>query len=251
MLELQLRHQLDFPRRMAIKNQPVPFRFVLPVAQLLICLMLLWPVREFLFVGAAQSVQAYSSSPPAFRIMPDPRISTIVVPPTTIEQRAKADALIRLLEKRKLTPLVLDFPVLLAQLPYIISSPSRREWVPKGMFTDIWRAISWPFAGIFFWWLLGRGFEALFAGMRSVVRPRITWSETMFAGIMIVVGLLTLAGILTSTPDDRRDLQFMAWIAGGILWGILATVVVASRLMQRRIQREAITAQPTAGSNPI
>lgn len=105
------------------------------------------------------------------------------------------------------------------------------------MFTDIWRALSWPFAGMFFWWLFGRGIEALFAAKQSVVRPRITWAETSFAGIMFVVGLVTLAGILTNTPDDRRDLQFMAWIAGGLLWGVLATTIIAARLLQPRIQK--------------
>lgn len=226
---------------MAIKNQTFPFRFVLLVAQLLVCLMLLWPVRAFLLVGAAQSIHAYSGSAPDLVIVPDSRISVIVVPPTSIEQRTRSSAF----EKGKLAPLVLDFPVLLAQLPYIILSPTKREWVPKGMFPDIWRAVSWPFAGIFFWWLFGRGVEALFAIRQSVLRPRINWAETVFAGTLFIVGLVTLAGILTSTPDDRHDLQFMALIAGGILWGVLASTTITARFLQRRLQKRVAAAELT------
>jgi hypothetical protein len=196
-------------------HRAFPFRFALPVAQLFVCLMLLWPVRDFLVMSASKNLY-------------------IANPPSTVEEQARADALIRLFERRKLAPLVLDFPVLLAQVPYILVTPTKREWVPQGMFTDVWRALSWPFAGMFFWWVLGRGVEALFAVRRSVVQPRITWAETSFAGIMFVVGLLTLVGILTSTPDDRRDMQFIAWITGGVLWGILSTVIIASWF---RIQR--------------
>jgi membrane associated rhomboid family serine protease len=103
---------------------------------------------------------------------------------------------------------------------------------------------------MFFWWLLGRGIEALFAAKQSVMRPCITWAETIFAGILFIVGLVTLAGMLTSTPDDRRDLQFIALIAGGLLWGVLATATIAARLQQRRIQKLPTTPQPTVGPIP-
>jgi len=233
---------------MDIQYRGIPFRFVLPVVQLLVCLMLLWPVRAFLLVGVAQSIHSYFGSAPEFRVTSDLKGSNVVVPPATVEEQTRADALIKLLDRRKLAPLTLDFPVLIAQLPYVLMSPTRREWVPKGMFPDIWRAVSWPFAGIFFWWLLGRSVEALFAARQSVVRPHINWAETTFAGILFIVGLVALAGILTSTPDDRRDLQFMAWVAGGLLWGILASATIAARFMQRRIQKQATATQPTVDS---
>ena len=225
-----------------------PFRFVLPVVQLLVCLVLLWPVRVFLAVGVAQSIHSYFGSARELKVTSDFRGSNVVVPLATIEEQTRADALIKLFDRRKLAPLTVDFPVLIAQLPYMLVSPTRREWVPKGMFPAIWRAVSWPFAGIFFWWLLGRSVEALFAARKSVVRPHINWAETIFAGILFIVGLATLAGILTSTPDDRRDLQFIAWVAGGLLWGILASATIAARFMQRRIQKQAAAAQPAMDS---
>jgi len=44
-------------------------------------------------------------------------------------------------------------------------------------------------------------------------------------------------GIITSTPDDRRDLQFLALVAGGLLWGILATFTITARIFQWRIRK--------------
>jgi len=105
------------------------------------------------------------------------------------------------------------------------------------MFPDVWRALSWPFAGMFFWWYFGRSVEALSAARRSVECPRISLIEAMFALILSVVGFVGLINILTSTPDDRHDFQFLALIAGAILWGILATTTITARFMQWRISK--------------
>lgn len=229
------------------KRRAFPFRFVLPIAQLSVCLVLLWPMRAVLLSGVAQSIHAYfGPAPERSPISDQDQTITIISPPsTTVEKQARVDALIRRLDERMMAPKVLDFPVLLTQFPYIVVSPTKQEWVPKGMFIDIWRSLSWPFVGMFFWWLLGRGIEALFAAKQSVVHPRITWPEIAFAGAMFVVGLLVLAMILTGTPDERRDEQLMASIAGGLLWGVLSSGIIAARLLQRRIQREATAARLT------
>src|SRR3954464_12278990 len=136
-------------------------------------------------------------------------------------------------------PLLLNFPVLIAQVPYILVNSPKREWVPKGMFPETWRALSWPFFGTVFWWLSGRGIEGLRAARRSIVHPRISVVETVVAAILACTGLVSLVGILTSTPDDRKDVQFLILVAGGILWGILATATIASRILQRRILKRS------------
>jgi hypothetical protein len=132
---------------------------------------------------------------------------------------------------------LLDFPVAVAQVPYILANPRKREWTPRGMLPEIWRAISWPFAGALFWWCAGRGIEALLAARRSVVYPRLALVETVFAAVLFCIGVAMLVGIITSTPDDRRDLQFLALVAGGLLWGVLATFTVTARIFQWRIHK--------------
>jgi hypothetical protein len=56
---------------------------------------------------------------------------------------------------------------------------------------------------------------------RQWLAPRITISETIFAGLMFAMGVVTLVAILTSTPDDRLDIYFLGVLAGGLLWGVL------------------------------
>ena len=102
-------------------------------------------------------------------------------------------------------PVLLNFPVVLAELPYILASPSKREWTPRGMLPEEWRALTWPFAGILFWWCAGRGMEALQATRRSVVSPRLTWVETALAIVLLLVGVGTGVGIATSTPYAVSD----------------------------------------------
>ena len=115
----------------------------------------------------------------------------------------------------------------------------------------VWRALSWPFAGTIFWWLSGRGVEALRVVRRSVVHPRMNMTETVWATILFCFGVISLVGILTSTPADRDDIQFMALLAGGRLWGILGAVTIWTRFLQRRILKaeasEQLRSKPSPG----
>ncbi|MBI3478272.1 MAG: hypothetical protein HY010_21285 [Acidobacteria bacterium] len=133
---------------------------------------------------------------------------------------------------RMRVPVVLNFPVVVAQLPYLLIR--RREWLPQGMLLGAWRALTWPLAGLIFWWLAGRGIDALLASFRSTVRPRLNWMEVTWASILLLVGAMTLVGILTTTPDDRRDSDFMALLYGGLLWGVLAALTITARFRQWR-----------------
>jgi hypothetical protein len=175
-------------------------------------------------------------------VVPEPEIH-IVLPPVTPEKQRPDDVAKKVADIRTKTPLALNFPVLIVQLPYILVSPAKREWVPRGMPLDIWRALSWPFVGILFWWFLGRSVEALPTARRSLVCPRISWIETAFAVILLCTGLVALIGILTTTSDDRSDLQFMTLLAGGLLWGVLATVIITARLVQWRVAKRIAAAQ--------
>jgi hypothetical protein len=227
-----------------------PLRWVLPSVQVVVCLALLWPVRGRLLLGVAESVYSYSRPTPRSSVVPDPKGTDIVVPPVTPEKQWTDDAATKIADLRMEAPLALNFPVLVVQLPYILVSPTKREWVPKGMPPDTWRALSWPFVGILFWWFLGRSVEALRAARRSVVHPRISWIETAFAIILLGAGLVTLIGMLTTTPDDRSDLQFMTLLAGGILWAALAAVTITARFLQWRVAKRDAAAQTMTGPSP-
>jgi hypothetical protein len=217
---------------MATYFRLLPLRWTLPIFQLSVCLLALWPMRGFLIFEVLRSIESHT---PAKATSESGTITEIVLAPMTKGQQEAADKAAKVDFLRMRVPVVLNFPVVLAQLPYIVASPNKREWTPGGMLPEEWRAMTWPFAGILFWWCAGRGMEALQATRRSVVAPRLTWVETALAVVLFLVGLATLVGIATSTPDDRHDIQFLAFVAGALLWGIFGAIVVAARLLQRRI----------------
>jgi hypothetical protein len=70
--------------------------------------------------------------------------------------------------------------------------------------------------------------EALSAAFRSTLHPRIGGIEVTRAIFLVVIGIVTLIGIVTSTPDDRRDKELIALMYGGLLWGVLAALTATS-----------------------
>lgn len=224
-----------------------PFRWVLPSAQLLVCFVILWPLRDSLFFELSETVRSYAHARATGDGVAEEQRVLILPSYTLTPEEEQGRNAAKVTELRIRAPLVLNFPVLVAQLPYILVVPAKKEWVPRGMSAVTWRALSWPFAGIAFWWFAGRGIEALLAARRSFVYPRLSRIETVLAVILFFSGLVAFIGALMTTPDDRSDLQFMALLAGGWLWGILASLTIAARFLQWRLLKPSVPVQPTTG----
>jgi hypothetical protein len=207
--------------------------------QLLVCLAVLWPERGFLLFELSQN--PFFAPILKVGLAFNPVLRYAVLPRRTPDEQRSASA--ASWQIRKAVPVALNLPVLVAQLPYVVLNPEKRQWVPKGMSFDVWRALSCPFAGMLLWWLAGRGIEALCSALQSMVRPRISWAETLFAGILAAVGIVALVGIVTSTPADRNDFAFVVLTGGALLWGALGTSTVAARLLQWRIAKRNIAMQ--------
>ena len=207
-------------------------RWVLPVAQLLACLVALWPARGHLLFSVVQAKQLYAPAQQEKTQRSEPQ-RVIVLPELTPDRQRELDAAEETAMRRMRVPVILNFPVVIAQVTYLLVT--RREWLPRGMLIQSWRALSWPLVGLLFWWLAGRGIEALSASFRSTLRPRLSWIEVSWAIVLLLVGVVTLIGVVTSTPDDRRDKDFMALMYGGMLWGVLAGLTIIARLRQWRI----------------
>jgi hypothetical protein len=115
---------------------------------------------------------------------------------------------------------------------------AHRASVPKGMLPDFWRAMSWPFAGLIFWWITGRGIEALVASRSRVVSPAITWVETVTALLVSFFAGSLFVGLMVDR-SMRSDFIFpwqLAILACG-LWTFLGAVTVLARLLQWWIKR--------------
>jgi hypothetical protein len=216
-----------------MRDQPrgLAYRWILPLAQLLVCAVVLWPIRsEFVFEIRA-AIRAYSPArtsehnpryvlPYAFDLdLDDPQV-----------QRSIKNA-----ERRLWTPSVLNLPVMMVDLPYVILNPAKTEWVPKGMDFKRWRAISWPFVGLISWWVAGRGVEALLSARRSAIHPLIGWVETAIGILVLAIGLFGFIGSLVERSLDG-DSPWVLFTAAGAIWALLGGSTIAARIAQRRIR---------------
>ncbi len=212
-------------------------RWVLPVAQLLICFVTLWPARGQFLLGLTLGRPLRAPAREGATRVPEPQ-PVIDLPELTPERQREVDAAYERALRCMRVPVVLDFPVAVAQVPYLLAA--KREWVPEGVFPESWRALIWPLAGTLFWWLTGRGIEALLASFQRAIHPRLHSIEVTWAVVLLILGITTFVGIVTSTPDDRADRNFMALMYGGLLWGILAGLTVTARFRQWRISKSNV-----------
>jgi hypothetical protein len=200
----------------------IPFRRALPAAELLVCALLVWPFVGFLIFQMRFAVQSHS----IHAEQPVVNLDTGRVP--THEEKRAAN----------LFRLRMSIPALL-NLPCVLLGLARREFVPKGVFSELWHAITWPVVGVIFWWIAGRGIDALLACRRRVLSPAITWFEVFVASIICACCLLLCFGFL-SDPSARADVIYpwpLVALACG-LWVLLGVATISARLAQWRIRRQ-------------
>src|SRR5882724_13188324 len=141
-----------------------PFRWFLPLAQLMVCVLILWPYWPGMCLQLWASIHGRAPFVPTPEQLPPGTTIDIEVPPSPQREQE-----LDWFDIRLRAPASLNLPVGIVQLPYVISNPAKTEWVPRGMFSQMWRAVSWPFVGIVFWWMAGRGVEGLVAALRRAI----------------------------------------------------------------------------------
>jgi len=220
---------------MVRERHAFPFRWVLPITQLVLCVVVLWPLRATLIQQIRDSVRAYRplKTPPS-RPSANQQIRILVLDAVNPQQQRALQAL----ERREWTPMMLDLPSGLMQLPYVILNPAKKEWIPRDMDFKTWRAISWPLLGMLFWWGAGRGIEALLATRQHLVHPRIGWIETI-VGAALFMFCAVAAVCLPLYGRVGEDFPVKLWVAGSGTWAVLGRVMVAARVAQWRIRRRA------------
>lgn len=193
----------------------IRFSWLLPAAQLLLCAAILWPIR--------------------LTIVHELHISL----PPIIEQTMVADCL-RWSPKQDLflgAAVALNIPAGLIQLPYALNTPTKREWSPKGINDLLWRAVTWPFLCIPFWWIAGRAIDALTVVKHQLVRPRISSLETAIGLILMAlcallfVNFLVMAGI-------KKDPELTRIAAACGLWALLGALSLIARFRQKRLREQ-------------
>lgn len=223
-------------------RRTVPFRWLLPAVQLLLCFVCLWPMRGLISFEVQRSFELYTSAPKGTdQPYTGPKIVIVVPPPNSSETQGFRDIAKDLHQLRLIAPAALNFPVCMVQLPYIIASSGKAEWVPRGISFQTWRALSWPIVGIIFWWMVGRAMEALQSARAKQLFPRISLIESIFGAVFCSFGILMFIGIFTTTPADQRDIWFMSLLFSGILWGSFGALMITAKFLQWRIGKGILT----------
>ena len=227
---------LDSSLHMPKTQSCFAFRWLLPMAQIMVCLTVLWPSRAMLIHQIGSSVRAYralESSLPQAAPADTAGASVSVYVYADAEESRKTQAL----ERDEWVPMMLNLPSGLVQLPYVILNPSKVDWSPSGINLRAWRVISWPIVGILFWWSAGRGIEALIAGTRRMIGPRITWLETVIAAALFLFCGIAAVSLPLSGYHDR-NFPLILWILGSGTWALLGGLTVAARAMQWRLENQ-------------
>jgi hypothetical protein len=216
--------------------RPFPFRRVLPIAQLLLCAVLLWPYRAWIAFEVFSVTPRYSAP----RVTEStPHLEIPLNAEGQIELPAKVRNIVRAHENAFNTVAALNLPGGIVQLPYAIYSADHREWIPGNIDFQTWRALSWPLLALPFWWMAGRGAEALASARRKLLVPRLRWPETVISFLLMAGGATLALGFFffTDGPDRSDPLLRLFSVAGG-MWAVFGSLTVAARLAQWRIRKK-------------
>ena len=192
----------------------IRFAWLLPAAELLLCAALLWPIRLVVFQGLG---------------IPLPHLLQQTMLPDYFHWGPKQHVLLG-------SVTALNIPAFVVQLPYVIASSTKREWMPAGMEPRIWRAVTLPWLCLPFWWMAGRAIDALTVIKQGRIRPRIGWLEAVLGFLWVAGGATLLVGFMISPPVDK-DGDFTRFAASGGLWALLGALSVIARFRQWSLQK--------------
>jgi hypothetical protein len=199
--------------------QPITRRFkfslLLPLGQLLLCAALLWPVRVMIFRE--------------FHI-PIPHIIGQAMFPDYVPWETQ--------QKLLTSVTALNIPAMVIQLPYVITSPTKREWMPAGMDSRIWRAVTLPWICLPFWWIAGRAIDALLVIKSGQSVPRIGWLETITGFVLMGACGIGFGGLIFGLPPADRTPELTRFVAGCGLWALLGGLSVIARFRQWRLRKK-------------
>jgi hypothetical protein len=133
----------------------------------------------------------------------------------------------------------LNLPSALFHVPIAMMRSARRSGADPMVIT----AIGWPTVGMIFWWVAGRGIEALLNSFRNVIAPRISAPEILLAVIMLVVAafawLMMRSGDLPA--DESLPFADLVLKVAFSLWSVLAIILLIARFAQRGIGQRSVT----------
>jgi hypothetical protein len=216
---------------MRSEDRGLKYRFVLPVAQLMLCFAVLWPMRNMIIfevrssMGKAQVPGPYLNSEPFW-------ISPLFVPLMPWERFISPEVQGQMVW----IPTLLNAPAMLVEIPYAMLGSKHSAWSPRGFDFDLWRAVTWPFGGLVFWWIAGRAIDALIAARRRLIAPSITWTETGVGVLSLASGVILCALSVMIRMESNPIVSWQLVALAGAIWSLLGAATIAARFIQWRLR---------------
>jgi hypothetical protein len=227
---------------MKIIPSAISCRWIFPIVQIIICTVLLLPIR---YGGIQNQTTGYEFEFSVTAPQPEPSSKDRTNKTHQLSEYPENPWIEKLGSIRLQTPALLNLPVMFVVLPYVVLNPAKTEWVPKGMDFRLWRAVSWPIVGLIFWWVAGLGVEALFSARRGETRPNINWIHTFIGLLALACGAICLFLPLYGVEDSPIPVALFG-VAGG-MWVLLGGSTVAARTIQWRIRLKTRAARNIDG----
>jgi hypothetical protein len=135
---------------------------------------------------------------------------SVAIGDVSLRSKAFEFSLIAACDRQFVTILNLNLHGAIIGAPISVPSAVYFQSHPGFSSQRIWHALTLPFFSIPAWWLVGRGLDAFLSRTRARLPFRVT-------GLILAAACIALAiGIVTSNPDDKRDL--MPVLPGVIFW---------------------------------
>jgi hypothetical protein len=213
-----------------------PLRWIFPLAQLLLCAVILWPMRQMLVDQMHASLVEYGIFHGAAAGIPVfPGLRRFDLSDADVQQR------IKIVEAREWAVAALNLPGGLPDLTYAILSPAHSEWIPRGMFMWTWRDLSWPIIGTFFWWLAGRSIEALLFSRHEILLPKVRWWEVVVSLPALAFGAIWAVGLCISQSTHVGFPLWMLLAVFGSMWLVLGASTSVAYFVQWRLRRRLVS----------
>jgi hypothetical protein len=201
----------------------------LPLGQLLLCSLLLLPFRGFILIELLH-VRVYSFAPDS---------GTTIGPDGSIHLGSNP-AFDRWMNVQRTTFDAVSFfnlPGVIFELPSIMFTSTGQVWAPERVERQLWQAVTWPILALPFWWMAGRGLEALLSAKKKLIAPRLRWFETVLSFLLLAMGATLVIGYLFFAGPDAGDPTMRMMGAAGGVWSVLGSIAVLAKFLQWRISR--------------
>jgi hypothetical protein len=88
-----------------------------------------------------------------------------------------------------------------------------------------------------FWWIAGRGADALIAARQNRLTPRIRWPEAIVGFLLLATGGMFVFGFVFFSGPARHDLTMQVIGTMALLWAFLGGLSVAAKIVQWRLRK--------------